>query len=508
MSWEPPIRPSWERGFQRAFPWVVAALALAVIAPALRSGWVGDDAFYSVLDGVLGADRVSLLAAMRHAFELWFFGSGRLYPLLIVEKYLVFAVFTNLVVYKSLLVAATLATLEIFRRCIAAYTTRGFGNLCALIAVALLALRGYQDAILAYNAMPQLVAILVLLSAIAFRRTLQRAGPRWSAASIGLYALAALTWEEAYAFSLLYPALAACARRSPRDALRLGAPYVAIAAALAIVSLAARAHAGVPGYSPYGVTLAVAPILKTLGEQMLAALPLSYYLFDPSHIFGRSSYYDFYNNAPLNPLIFIAFLPPVAYALHDAARGKIDAWAATGIGTLVILFAAAPLAALVKYQQELRAGLGYLPVFYEGLGLSLILGAIAASTMRRQARVSWQVAWSIALAGLATMTQATNVRVVREEAARMQARASLEQALDRGLLARVPDGAAVTIAPQDWIAYDGQGPEAIGTRGLFFLHGSKRVALVPPGDRRARFALVYDPTSLPVWRIAREGVRR
>jgi hypothetical protein len=114
MSWEPPIRPSWERGFQRAFPWVVAALALAVIAPALRSGWVGDDAFYSVLDGVLGADRVSLLAAMRHAFELWFFGSGRFYPLLIVEKYLVFAVFTNLVVYKSLLVAATLATLRDF----------------------------------------------------------------------------------------------------------------------------------------------------------------------------------------------------------------------------------------------------------------------------------------------------------------------------------------------------------------------------------------------------------
>jgi hypothetical protein len=228
---------------------------------------------------------------------------------------------------------------------------------------------------------------------------------------------------------------------------------------------------------------------------MLAGLPLSYYLFDPSHIFGRSSYYDFYNNAPLNPLIFIAFLPPLAYALHDAARDRIDAFAAAAIGALIILLAAAPLAALVKYQQELRAGLGYLPVFYEGFGVAVILSAIATATMRQRARVASQVAWSIALAALATMTQATNARVVREDVARMKARASLEAALDRGLLAGVPDGAAITIAPQDWIAYDGQGPEGIGTRGLFFLHGGKRVALVPPGDRRARLELVYDPAA-------------
>lgn len=492
MSWEPPIRPSWERAIQRLFPWVVAALALAVIGPALRTGWLGDDAFYSVLDGVLGADRVSLPAAMRHAFDLWFFGAGRFYPLLIFEKYAVFALFTNVIAYKALLVAATLATVEMFRRCTEAYTTRGFGNLCALVAVALLALRGYQDAILAYNAMPQVVAVLLLLSVMSFRRVLQRAGARWSAVSIALYALAALTWEEVYAFSLLYVALAAYARRSAREALRLGAPYLAVATALVLVSLVARARAAVPAYSPYAIHWAGATMLKTLGEQMLAALPLSYYTFDPSHIFGRSNYYDFYNNAPLNPLIFIAFLPPAAYALHDAARDRIDGFAAAALGALVVLLAAAPLALLLKYQQELRAGLGYLPVFYEEFGVALIAGAIAAAMMRRRARVASQVAWSLVVAALATMTQAANVRVVREDAARMEARTSLERALDGGLLANVPDGAAITIEPQDWIAYDGQGPEQIGTRGLFFLHGRKRIALVPPGDRRAAFSVIYD----------------
>jgi hypothetical protein len=82
---------------ERAFPVAIAALCLVVVGPALWSGWLGDDAFYSALDGILGADRISWWRAVHHAFELWFFGSGRFYPLEIVERYFVFYVFTNLI---------------------------------------------------------------------------------------------------------------------------------------------------------------------------------------------------------------------------------------------------------------------------------------------------------------------------------------------------------------------------------------------------------------------------
>lgn len=490
-----------DRLLQRAFPVVIASLAFAVIAPALWSGWLGDDAYYSVLDGILGADRTPLWQAMKHAFDLWFFGSGRFYPLLIVEKYLVFCVFTKLLAYKLLLVAATVATLEMFRRCVAQYLSRGVANLAAIIAAALFAFRGYQDPILSYNAMPQFVAMLILGSLMAFRHALRDEGRAWSVVSVLLYACAALTYEDAYGFSLLYVILTGCRRRSARGVLSLCWPYLATAASLMLLSVAARSAASIPSYSPYGLNLAPLALVRTLAEQIVAAFPLTYYLFDPSHIFGRSNFYDFHNNAPVQPLVFVAFAAASAYALADATADVIEPRLPIIAGTAVVVLSAAPIAALLKYQNELRPGLGYLPVLYEELGLALVLATLATVSMRRIGRRFWQLGWTIGIAVVATMTQATNVRVVREDETRMEARGALERQLDGGLLAAAPEDSYVTIAPmQDWIAYDGHGPEGISTRGLFFLHGGKRLRLVEPNDRRAGLILTYDAAEKR-WRL-------
>jgi hypothetical protein len=143
----------------------------------------------------------------------------------------------------------------------------------------------------------------------------------------------------------------------------------------------------------------------------------------------------------------------------------------------------------------LRPGLGYLPVLYEGLGIALILAGLAVLTLRGTHRRPWRLVWTVSIAAIATLTAATNVRVVREGTGPREARRSLERQLDKGLLVSVPDGRFVTVAPQDWIAYDGQGPEGISTRGLFYLHGHKRIALVEPSDPRARILLHYDTAS-------------
>ncbi len=472
----------------------VAALGFVVIAPALWSGWLGDDAFYSVLDGILGADHLSLWHAIGHSFDLWFFSEGRFYPGLILEKYLVFYVFTNLLAYKLLLVTATLATVEMFRRCVAAYATRGLANLAALIAVTLFAERGYHDSIISYNAMPQFVAILVLGSLLAFRRVLDGGATSPRVLSAVLYAVAALTYEDAYALCLLYPIVAAAKGRSCREALRQSWPYLAVAGALALFSLAARAVVRVPPGSLYAFNTAPVPLLRTLGEQILAAFPLSYYFFDPSRIYSHKGLHDFYNNAPVQPAIFVAFALAAAYALDQAVRDGGDLRGPAAVGVAVLLLAAAPIAVIVKYQHELSPGLGYLPVLYEAFGLALALAALALSTARRIERRWYILVWVAGIAIVGTMTQAANVRLVREDQAARDARAALESQLDSGLLSRAPADAFITFAaPQDWIAYDGQGPDGISTRGLFYLHGKSRVRLVRPGDPRAEIALLYDP---------------
>ena len=348
------------KAISRVFPAIVAALALIVVSPAMYSGWIGDDAFYSFLDGVLGADRISLVQAMRHSFDVWLIGNGRFYPGLVLEKYIVFALFTNLIAYKTLLIAATLATIELFRRCAAAYVTEGYANLAALIAVAFLTERGYHDSILSYNAMPQFVALCVLGSLLAFRRTLEGRGSL--VLPVLLYAVAALTYEDAYGFCLLYPALAKPGR-SWLQVARASTPFLAIGAGLTAVSLALRAAAHLPPGSMYATNFGIGGLLRTFGDQVVAAFPLSYWLFDPSQIFSRANPYDFLNNAPVRPEVFIAFAAAGAYAVARVRGERICAWRPAAIGAFVVLLAAAPIAPLVKYQHELRLGLGYLPVF-------------------------------------------------------------------------------------------------------------------------------------------------
>ncbi|HKU81041.1 MAG TPA: hypothetical protein VJP76_02640, partial [Candidatus Tumulicola sp.] len=268
---------------KRALPGAIAALVFAVIAPALWSGWSGDDAFYSTLRGMLLADHESLARAVGHALAIWTLGNGRIYPLHVVETYLVFFVFTNLAAYKAFLIATTLAAVGLFRRCVAAYLTADFANLCALLLATLFAERGYHDAILAYNAATQIVAILLLGSVLAYRKTLLEG--RSPVLPVALYVLAALTYEDAYALCLLYPAIALAAGKPPRDAARLGLPYVAVAAVLTALSLAMRRAAHVAPGSLYASNLVPAAVARTAYYQVTSALPLSYWIFDPSHIY-------------------------------------------------------------------------------------------------------------------------------------------------------------------------------------------------------------------------------
>src|SRR5579863_3128566 len=399
---------------ERWFPVVLAGLAFAVISPVLWSDWLGDDAFYSLLRGALTAEHASLGQAMLHAFTLWFHANGRFYPGHILQKYAVFYVFTNLIAYKAFLVAATLVVVELFRRCVAAYTTTAIGNLSGLFVVTLFTLRGYHDPILSYNAGPQVLAALMLLSLIAFRRALRRPDPAAYAASVALYAAAALTYEDAYLFCLLYPLLARTVRVSNRQAARLALPYVVVAGVLVTLSLGMRRLVHLPSTSGYAFGADPRAIVVTALEQIVAAFPLTYWGFDPSHIYSRSDFADFFRNAPLSPVVFLMFAVTAWWCLGKVPPERKYAAGCAWAGALVVVLPALPIALTVKYQRELAWGLGYLPVFFEYFGVALLGSALTTILLSRFPAARLRSALCVAVALVATMTQATNVRLVRE----------------------------------------------------------------------------------------------
>jgi hypothetical protein len=445
---------------------------------------MADDAFYSALTGVLGADGTTLWQAMAHSFHIWFFGNGRFYPGLIVEKYTVFDLFTNLIAYKVFLTAATLLTLEMFRRCVQAYTTAAFAGLSALFAAALFLIHGYQDAVIAYNAMPQVVATVLFGSFMAFRASLVQRRPAPAVSAVLLYGLAALTYEDAYLLCAIYPFLARPLTGGWRAAFRISAPYVVIAAALALLELGVHTSVRLAPDALYAVNANPAVFLKTLFYQIAAAVPLAYWLAEPLRSFPAAAI-----------AVFAAFAAAAWIAIRALAN-SVPKRLPLATGALSALLPAIPVALLVKYQHELRLGIGYLPVFLQTFGVALLLASAAVAAARSRFGSGARVAAALVLGVLGACAFASNVQLVRAQEPARNARAALETALAAGILKDVPGGSTIAIPKSfDWIGYDDSGPDGISTRGLLYEYANKRADLEPPGDKRASYVLSYSDTS-------------
>jgi hypothetical protein len=473
----------------KAYPFLVALLGLVVIAPALGTGWYADDAYYWALPGWLAARHESLPAIMQHAFALWLFGNARFYPGLVVEKFLVFATFTNVLAYKWLLVVLTLITLELFRRCVAAYAGVPIGNLAALVACALLQERAYHDAILAYNGMPQVVAITTLLSLLAFAGVLAHCRRRTLIAAALLYLLAALTYEAVYGFGVVYVLLARARGRSWADALKVSAPMLAIS--VACFALVGALHVLMPVAGPYALRLAPQPFARAAFDQISAAFPLVYWWADPNVIFGRGID-AFVSYTPLRPLLLLAFAFVAWLAIRAVPAGSLRPMPLVGVGALTIVVLALPVATLAKYQDELRLGWGYLPVFGEYFGVALLIVALVLAVRRVPGA---PIVWALLLGACAALTQATNARVAQVLAPDHDAQRAFVWALRGGLLRGVPDGATIASAtPEPWLEPDGAGPEGISSSGLYFAYAGVRVH--PIADTGAADVIVrYDATA-------------
>lgn len=419
---------------------------------------------------------------MRHAFDVWFFGIGRFYPGLIVEKYLVFHLFTNLVAYKLLLIVTTLIAVDMFRRCVQAYTTTALGVLSALMVVALFLAHGYQDALLAYNAMPQFVAIAVIGSLMAFRKALLERSRPMAALSLALYAAAALTYEDVYILCVLYPLLARFVSGNWRAAVRTGWSQPALALCLTIFGLAMRAWARIPPDALYAASLNPPSLSRTALYQLTAALPLAYWLAEPLRVLTLS---------PAVPIVFAGFAMTCWIALREVSKDRNERTPFL-IGALLMILPALPIALVVKYQQELRLGLGYLPLFFQAFGVALLMAGVGTLAVRSRFRRAWTVAIAFLIATLGTVTYAANVQLVSADQPSRTARVALQRQISMGLMNPVPEGGVVSVPKAFyWIAYDDQGPDGISTRGLFYMFGHRRIDLEPPDDARAGFALRY-----------------
>jgi hypothetical protein len=407
---------------------------------------------------------------------------------------LVWHLLPDITAYKSYIIASTALNLLLFAGLLRRLT--GSASLAALgvpVVAALFQFRVFDDPFLAYEGLLQYILLLTLLSLLALDRYLTGGRRRWLVASAALYLLLTLSYELSYPLFLLHAGLMVARGRGWRATGLMTLPFAAAAVACAGASVILRALPGavvLPGYQTNPDPIAFA---KTLGKQLLAALPLSYYVNRPADVF------------PPYGLMMrswgVACAAAVAFALTLAllARLRRDRPDGGGIGSrglalLGLLFWALPglLTSLTpKYQDALTPGLGYLPVYVQYYGVGLLLLAGASSVCRRLSHRpglarSAAVVAAAAVALVAAHTYAANAAVAEYLAPLRQVRENVEAALEAGLIDGVPDGATLLLdhCYPAWQTDMRPYPEVRGTRTaseyFYYIHSGKKVQTVVP----------------------------
>ncbi len=378
-----PVAGTTSRLARAALALVAAAL---IAAPVLGTGFYGDDASDANLNGALALRHVSVLQATMATAALWVEANGRLFPAYVAEKYAVFHVLPGVVAYKLFLFVLTLAAIAVFMAFVRRIGGGGLGALAGFFVALCLQMRGYHDALYAYNGMIQIMLLVLLASLWCWRVFLERGGVAWAVAAIVLYAGNCLTYEFSYLFFPLYAVVSPAT--SPRALLRSVGPFAALTALAAVTAVLLRAHAAIAPSSAYAIGSNPLSYATALLQQLAAALPLSYYGWNPSGIFPRPPHlFDGSSGYAFDWWVAL-FCAAVAFVLlrgvaQDAEAGSVWPlrrllWLGLGLWLLP-----APLVALsVKYQRELQWGIGYLPVLIEAFGVALVLTVTVAALLR------------------------------------------------------------------------------------------------------------------------------
>lgn len=445
-------------------------LAAYALSPMLGSGFISDDLPNSFWTQEGFALRQTTLAReVAWNIEAWW-QNGRFNPLSTYVVALFYMVDRDATLYHAFLLGLNLAVLGLF----ALFVRRLMGSkTLALLVLALvpmmLQFRVFEDPMLAFAGLLQVVFLWSLLSLLALLSYLDTGKRRYLALSLTTYLCALLTYEVVVPFFLLaaiviwlYPQ-----RRSLREVLAKAWPFAALAVVNTIFVLGIRmmsTTAGAGDSSAYVPNLDLPLVATTFLKQTWAAAPFAYRLGEGAQMFtgitGDMSARPFLSIALFAGVAVLSGLT-LALSRKDADstfRPVLGVWIAIGLivlpSTLIVL---SP-----RYQQALQWGLGYLPVYISAFGVALLLALALRALVRgpRSRAISGVivVVLAMSIAAATTVSHFDNRRVVAIQNSRwLTPLEFLKTAADRGLFDGVPDGIDLYAAVTSDLRYDPPG---------------------------------------------------
>lgn len=350
-------------------------LNVIYLLPVLDSPYLGDDSWSeSSVKGLVLLSDTNLLDVCWNA-EKEFLKSGRWYPLAVYYHLMFYYLDQHL--YKATVIFLIVVNILAFGYLVKVITSSDSAALTAIVLSPLfLQIRQYHDAILSYYCLMQVEFLFLVLSLICFARYLRESRTIFLLMSLLSYTVCLLTYEASYTFWILHALLAYLhfGRRSLRRIIGVTSPFLIAASINLGISLLVRAWSGMV-YEGVSVNLSPTAWLQAFLKQVFAAVPLSYFFAR-----GVEHSLEYARTYFMQDLIGICAFWAVLWGLvwHFAfgedkpqTTDSPDPLIWIGLGLWIV--PAIMVSFSVKYQNELRWGLAYLPVYLSSFGVIMIV---------------------------------------------------------------------------------------------------------------------------------------
>ena len=437
--------------------WYIASLVVLVnlisLLPLVHSPYLGDDSWCeSTLPGLLLLSKMSLPDLCWNTVKDYVH-SGRWYPLMIYY-YPVFC-FLNEYLYKCAEVLFVLANIGLFAYFVRLMTSSAsLGLMAALLPPLFIQFRCYHDPIMSYYFLMQVEFSLILTSLILLTFYLRKSRAMFLTLSLTAWTCCLLVYEAFYAFWMMHAVVAYLhfGKGSLKRVIKITLPFFLLAVSNMLITLYVRAEFA-PRYPGINLNFSISAWFLAFLKQASAALPLSYFISVETLSYWAEVARAYF----ATDLVIMCIAWAILWCLisdnfleRNGDRDKSTVKALVLLGTGFWLLPALLVTLSAKYQQELKWGLGYLPVYVSGFGVMMLVLALIMIIYRAVQRSypRLRTATMVAAAALGVFVAGINYNsnrmvIQKYNFCEHYHRKLIENALHGDLMRFVPEGSYV-----------------------------------------------------------------
>ena len=445
------------------FAGAVSVLAISFFY-IFRLPYTGDDRTNSMTKGIVW---YSGQTVRQHTYwvEKGWLDRGRFFPLGFYSRAL-FYYLPDLFSYRIFQILLNIAVCASFAALIQKITKRWYISVFALLMPAVFfQTRDYHDAITGFHGFLQLVAIFLFLALIFQIIAFEKKSLLFTIISGVFFLGSLLLYEVSYSFAAIFITVTLLYSKKAKERILSVLPHFIAIIATLIPTIYYKMNAVGAAYEGVTFSLQIDKIIQTFSIQLLSAVPLSYMVMFPE-IFQNAKVHvrhltaiDIFFYLSFAILLFGCILAAKKHCSKKAVEqtsGDVDHQETHTeerkgnfrnllvVGFMLWLAPAGIVALSIRYQEELKPGIGYLPVYIQYFGGICIAASLVFYLLEKIKPAFWKIIISAGCAFCFTiavvMTQSGH-EIARREIAKDDLQTLSQYALEQGIMDDVEENA-------------------------------------------------------------------